>query len=56
MEPNQWILIRGNFNDGFYYVGPFDSFEAAIEWGQANEDGDNAGDWAAHLIKPEDWR
>lgn len=50
MEEDTCILVIGNLSDGFRFVGPFTSFEEAVEYSQ-RVDTDN---WVATLEKPEE--
>lgn len=50
-DKQQAILITGNPIDGLTFVGPFDTRDEAIEFGQVNAEG---GDWwIANLEPPE---
>jgi hypothetical protein len=45
----QWIIVRGNPADGFEYVGPFQSGEAANAYQDA--DHDRGMDWWVVLLQ-----
>lgn len=46
----KWILIVGDPIDGFFYYGPFDDQQAAIDYVEANHDGPDW--WTAKLMGP----
>lgn len=33
---NKWIIAVGNPGEGFVFIGPFDTFEEALEYAEAN--------------------
>jgi hypothetical protein len=47
--PEPCILVVGNLSDGFRFIGPFSSFQEAVEYAE-RVDTDN---WVATLEVPE---
>jgi hypothetical protein len=45
----QYVLAYGSPTDGFEYVGPFDSHEAAVDYGETTRDVDW---WVIALVAP----
>lgn len=45
-NPDLAILVKGNLSDGFQFVGPFDSLDAAA-------DASEGADWVATLHRPD---
>jgi len=45
------VLVIGNLNEGFRFIGPFDDFDEAAEYSQ--KFGQDAWDWVATLESPE---
>jgi hypothetical protein len=48
MKSEKCILVVGNPSDGFRFVGPFDDFEAAVQFSE----GVDADTWVASLEEP----
>lgn len=49
VEQNEkYIVVKGNLNDGFRFIGPFDSFEQADEY----TTNDSADIWISQLEQP----
>lgn len=46
------IIITGNPIDGLFFYGPFPSRPAAIQWAEAEQDGQDW--WLGSLERPED--
>ena len=45
------VLVIGNLNEGFRFIGPFADFDEAAEYSQ--KFGQDAWDWIATLESPE---
>jgi hypothetical protein len=50
MENEQFILMAGNPAEGYRFIGPFTSFDAAWEYQRDHTGG--SFDWIATLEKP----
>jgi hypothetical protein len=37
-EGRPWVVVIGNFSDGFDIFGPFETWDAASEWADAKID------------------